>query len=40
MSEEAQATETEPEQKQNTTKEIILGDRNPADDMPEDGEPF
>lgn len=21
-------------------KEIILGDRNPADDMPEDGEPF
>lgn len=37
MNEETQATETEPEQKH---REIILGDRNPADDMPEDGEPF
>lgn len=36
MNEETQATE--PEQK--PTREIILGDRNPADDMPEDGEPF
>lgn len=37
MSEDTQVTEPAPEQKQ---REIILGDRNPADDMPEDGEPF